>query len=235
MECPSVESTTNLRESMADRVKRVLLQQIVTGKLAAGTRLLELQLAKEFDTSQGPVREALRELEAMGLVFTQPYKGTYVREVTNKEICEAYSVRALLEGHAGQLAASRLKDDVKLLATEASAVREAARKKNAERYAHHDIRFHRLIVEAAGSQVLLRTWDSLTLAVRVRLWLMKGYVDMEEAEKAHWPIVDALEAGNGRLAGRLLSQHIRQVMQMHATGAEAATGVSAIARGMRGR
>ena len=208
-------STSISRQPMAEQVKRVLMQQIVSGTLEPGTRLRELQLAKEFETSQGPIREALRELEAIGLVATEPYKGSYVRNVTGKEICEAYSVRALLEGHAGQLAAARLGEGIGPLRAEAEAVRQAARQDDAEAYAQHDIRFHRQIVEAAGSEVLLRTWDSLTLAVRVRWWLMKGYVNMREAEKGHWPIVRALEAGNGRLAGRLLRQHIRQVIEMY--------------------
>src|SRR5262245_30041516 len=66
-------------------------------------RLKELQLAREFDTSQAPVREALRELEATGVIESEPQRGSRVRTVSEKELGEAYQVRAVLEQFAGEL------------------------------------------------------------------------------------------------------------------------------------
>ena len=85
------------RQSMADRVKHELLSRIMDGRMAPGQRNVELKIADEMKTSQGPVREALRELEAMDLIITEPYKGTRVREITPKQIEDAYDVRAVLE------------------------------------------------------------------------------------------------------------------------------------------
>src|SRR5271156_2758228 len=93
------------RDSMAERVKQELLRQIMSGDLPPGARLVELRIAEGLNTSQGPVREALRELEAMELVRTEPYKGSHVREVTPKDIREAYVVRTSLEELAARLAA----------------------------------------------------------------------------------------------------------------------------------
>src|ERR1700739_3316450 len=89
------------RDSMAERVKQVLLQRIMSGELLPGARLVELRIAEELNTSQGPVREAICELEGLELVVTEPYKGSYVREVTPVDIREAYMVRASLEELAG--------------------------------------------------------------------------------------------------------------------------------------
>jgi len=97
------------RDSMAERVKQELLRRIMNGELPPGSRLVELQIARELNTSQGPVREALCELEGLELVVTKPYKGSYVREVTPQDIREAYMVRAALENLAGQLAAPHFK------------------------------------------------------------------------------------------------------------------------------
>src|ERR1700761_3574077 len=97
------------RDSMAERVKQELLRRIMSGELAPGTRLIELQIARELNTSQGPVREALCELEGLELIETEPYKGSRVREVTPQDIREAYMVRATLEELAGQLAAPHFK------------------------------------------------------------------------------------------------------------------------------
>jgi DNA-binding GntR family transcriptional regulator len=195
-------------QSMAEQVKRDLLRRIMNGELPPGSRLVELQIAHELNTSQGPVREALCELEALELIVTEPYKGSRVREVTPQDMREAYMVRASLEEMAGQLAASRFKGSAGSLKKTAAAIRNAARKKDIAAYARHDIRFHRLIVEGASNRILARTWDSLAFEVRVQLLLSKGEIDLMAAQEAHWGIIDALEQGDGQQAGELLRQHI---------------------------
>lgn len=196
------------RDSMAERVKQELLRRIMHGELAPGTRLVELQIARDLNTSQGPVREALRELEAMDLVATEPYKGSRVREVTPQDVREAYMVRASLEELAGQLAAPHFNESVTALRQEATAIRNAARKKDVELYVLHDINFHRMIVQGASNRILLRTWDSLAFEVRIQMWLSKGKVDLLKVQEAHWQIIDALEKAEGKRAGKLLRDHI---------------------------
>jgi DNA-binding GntR family transcriptional regulator len=195
-------------ESMAEQVKRELLRRIMNGDLPPGSRLVELQIAHELNTSQGPVREALCELEALELVVTEPYKGSRVREVTPKDMREAYMVRAALEEMAGQLAAARFKGSVGKLKKAAAAIREAARKKDIAAYTRHDIHFHRLIVEGASNRILARTWDSLAFEVRIQLRLSRDEVDLMAVQEAHWGIIDALEQGAGQQAGELLRKHI---------------------------
>ncbi len=196
------------RDSMAEQVKQDLLRRIMNGELPPGARLVELQIAKELNTSQGPVREALCELEGLELVVTEPYKGTRVREVTPQDIREAYMVRATLEDLAGQLAAANLKGSVAPLRKIATSIREAARKKDIPGYARHDIEFHRLIVESAANRILLRTWNSLAFEVRLQMWLMRGNIDLISVQEAHWEIIDALEVGDGKKGGTLLRKHV---------------------------
>jgi DNA-binding GntR family transcriptional regulator len=196
------------RDSMAERVKQDLLRRITSGELAPGTRLLELHIARELNTSQGPVREALCQLEGLELVVTEPYKGSRVREVTPQDIREAHMVRATLENLAGQLAAPRFVGDVPDLQKAAAAVLKAARKGDVAGYARHDITFHQLIVEGSGNRVLLRTWNSLAFEVRLHLFLSRGNIDLVRVQEPHWKIIDALEAGNGMCAGELLQKHI---------------------------
>ncbi len=196
------------RDSMAERVRQELLRRIMSGDLAPGTRLVELELARDLNTSQGPVREALRRLEGSDLVVTEPYKGTRVREVTAQDIFEAWLVRAQLEDLAGQQAAKSLKGRVGELRNEAEAIRKAASQKNIELYAKHDYNFHRMIVEAAQNRILLRTWNSLAFEVRIHIRLAKGKLNLSQAQEPHWKIVTALEKGNGKDAGRLLRTHI---------------------------
>lgn len=196
------------RDSMAERVRQELLRRIMSGDLLPGARLVELDLARDLNTSQGPVREALRRLEGSDLVVTEPYRGSRVREVTSQDISEAFMVRAPLEELAAQHAAKSLKGRVGELRKEAEAIRKAATQKNVELYAEHDHNFHRMIVEAAQNRILLRTWNSLAFEVLIQIRLAKRKVNLSQAQEGHWEIIKALEAGNGNRAARLLRGHI---------------------------
>jgi DNA-binding GntR family transcriptional regulator len=203
------------RQSMADRVKHELLSRIMDGRMAPGARIVELQIAEEMQTSQGPVREALRELEAMDLIITEPYKGTRVRELTPKEIEDAYDVRAALEQLAAQAAAKHFKGNVEDLRKAATAVQTAAKRKDQRAYGMHDVKFHRMIVEAADNRALLRAWEALAYEVRIATRLGKAHIDLLAAQEVHWHLIDALEQGNGKAAGRMLAENVVAAFHQH--------------------
>ena len=95
------------RDSLPSQIKDRLLQRITDGTLQPGERLVELKIAAEMETSQAPVREAIRQLEAMGVVETQRNKGARVRMVSRDELKEIYDVRGQLEAYAAELATRR--------------------------------------------------------------------------------------------------------------------------------
>lgn len=193
---------------MADRVKHELLSRIMDGRMPPGSRIIELQIAQEMQTSQGPVREAFRELEAMDLIVTEPYKGTRVRESTPREIEDAYDVRAVLEQLAAEMSAKYFKDNVGDLRKAAAAVQTAAKRKDPRAYGSQDVKFHRMIVEATGNRALLRSWETLAYELRIATRLGKGHVDLMAAQEVHWKVIDALEKGNGKAAGKLLADNV---------------------------
>ncbi len=195
------------RNCMSDRIRSVLAARIIEGRLKPGERLIELAIAREFDTSQTPVREALRELESLRLVESVPYRGTRVRAVSEEETAEAYAVRASLEQMAAELAARRLGGNVAPLRKSLKALHKAARADDREGYAKHDLDLHRGIVEAAGNRVLLQVWESLAFETRVRLTLARNRFNLSAVAKRHDAIIDALEAGDGVKAGQLLREH----------------------------
>ena len=200
------------RDCMSDRIRRVLAERIIGGILAPGERLVEMRIAEEFRTSQAPVREALRELETLRLVESEPYRGTRVRDVGEREMAEAYAVRAVLEQAAAEAAAPALKGNVEGLRQTLVRLHEAAVAGDREGYARHNLDFHRGIVEAAGNRILLQTWDSLGFETRIRITLSRKDHDMLRHVGCHDPIVDALEAGDGLQAGRLLREHAESFM-----------------------
>jgi DNA-binding GntR family transcriptional regulator len=201
------------RHCMSDRIRRELAKRILNGTLPAGHRLVELNIAREFDTSQTPVREALRELETQRLVESVPYRGTRVRDISKQEMAEAYAVRGALEQFAAQLAVCRLKGDVKHIRQAVTGLHEAAKANDIESFAKWNIEFHRSIVAASGNTVLLQTWESLSFETRMRVNLAHIRPNLPERAAEHDPIADALEAGDGIKAGLLLRTHAESFMK----------------------
>ena len=84
------------------------MRGILEGEFGPGDRLIEMHIAKEYGTSQGPVREALRELEMLGFVRSEPHRGTYVRDPWQRGMLELYELRGALEEFAARMATPRL-------------------------------------------------------------------------------------------------------------------------------
>ena len=104
------------RRVLADQVKERLLEDILSGRHAPDSRIVETAVAKELGTSQAPVREALRGLEALGVVEITPFRGARVRRPSRRDIIEAYAVRTSLEVLAARLAVPRIVKADKALA-----------------------------------------------------------------------------------------------------------------------
>ena len=207
------------RAMLGQQIREILLERIFKGELQPGDRIVELQLANELGTSQAPVREALRELQSLGFVEHEPYRGTRVRRITEEELAEIFPVRAALEELAAQEAASRLNGRVEELEREFEAMRAAARREDLQDLAGHDARFHRLIVEAAENKVLLDLWKTLRVEARVVVTALKTDIDLDELAEMHRPLLEALAEGSPEKAGRALRYHF-EVLQAMVKGRE---------------
>lgn len=196
------------RPTLRDQIKDALLQRILQGTYAPGERIVEIRVAQEFGVSQAPVREALRELEILRLIESEPFRGARVREVRPDEIAEIYPVRAALEEVAARAAAPRLAGRVELLAEELEGMRAAAASGDRHRFVTHDVGFHRGFVLASGNRTLIETWENLHVDLRTRLTLIQRHGDLHEVAERHVPVMEALDAGDGMLAGRLVREHI---------------------------
>src|SRR3954454_17732051 len=102
---------TEERRALVDKLAAQLQARVLSGEFPSGTRLRQETLAEEFGVSRTPVREALRKLQATGLVELQPNRGALVRGLSLREIRDAYEVRAELEALAAELAAERIRRD----------------------------------------------------------------------------------------------------------------------------
>jgi DNA-binding GntR family transcriptional regulator len=148
--------------SLAERAYRRLRDAIVRGQLPAGAKVSERGLAQQLGISAQPVRDALRRLEADGMVLTTPRSGTVVAEFGPGKLAEMGRIRAALEGSAAALAAERA-DAATLAALEAQlqVMREATAEADTTRLALANERFHALVHAAAGNGFLLRSLTAL--------------------------------------------------------------------------
>lgn len=197
-----------LREAVADAIR----EMIRSGDLEPGDRLVEDRLAEQLGVSRNPVREAIRALEATGLVEVIPRRGAYVAALDPEQACELLELRALLESYAARLAARRrTPDDLDRLrevlddgrrATEQGDIVSAAR-------AHRD--FHLAIETAARHPHLgpvvepLRAQTELVFSVLVD---HRGLLGWEQ----HVDIMRAIELGDEEAASRATERHMESVL-----------------------
>ena len=197
------------RTTLRDQIKDRLVQRILDGTYGPGDRIVESQVATEFGTSQAPVREALLELEALRFVETRPHRGARVREVTTQELGQIYPVRAALEEVAGRAAAARMSGErLSALADELAGMRRAAEAQDLHAQLLHDVRFHEIIVEASGNQVLAEVWRSLRVEARTLISVIRADSDLRMIAEMHRPVLQALQSRDPELAGKEMRAHI---------------------------
>jgi DNA-binding GntR family transcriptional regulator len=202
------------RSVLADQVKDRILESILSGHYPPDSRIVETQVARELGTSQAPVREALRGLQALGVVEIEPFRGARVRRPSRREILEAYAVRSTLEALAARLAVPRMTAaDVRALADDLDAMHAAARAGDDHALAGADARFHGRIVELADNGTLAKVWRSLEPYSRTFITLVVPGADPEWAANLHSPILAALERGDVGAAVEALGRHFEEVSE----------------------
>lgn len=183
---------------------------IVTGRLAPGTKLDEAGLSERFDVSRTPVREALRVLAERGLVELIRNRGAFVAEVSIPRLIEMFEVMAELEGMAGRLCARRMTSDRQAeLLSRHKACRTASRKRNPDEYYYRNEEFHEAIVAASNNTFLAEQVSTLRRRLQpYRRMQLRVPRRIHDSLDEHQAIVDAVTAGEESEAERLLRDHV---------------------------
>lgn len=200
---------------LGDQIKDHLLALILAGKFAPGARIVETRVARELGVSQGPVREALRDLATLGLVELQAYRGARVRRPETAEIQEAMRVRAELEAMAAaeacdRLGAGRLAEMRAILAD----MVELAGAGQLEAYVRRNTEFHRAIVCASGNRTLERLWELLLPFARTYLTAAASGLEAGRIRRSHERILRALASGDPEVAARAMRDHSREAQEL---------------------
>jgi DNA-binding GntR family transcriptional regulator len=207
-EVPVIETKTSF-------MYKQLKEEILSGRLKPGEKLVTPRIAEAFGISIIPVREAFGQLKAEGYVTIVPHTGVYVAEIDFDQLRKIYAVRAVLEGYAVRLAASRLES--RALNRLSKIITKIDRTIESEKFAEIDrlnYHFHMSIYEASGNEYLVKLIDDLlekTTRVRKMYGLMPGRAVKSNQE--HRKILQALEKKNVERLEHLVRLHLDETLK----------------------
>lgn len=208
---PATSELARARLSLPEAIYLAMREKILTGGYKLGEALRQENLAKEFEASRVPVREALNRLEAEGLVILRPRRGFVVASLDIDEIAEIFELRMVLEEHASTVATKNrtAKDVVEVKQIlEALESIEIDNPTNIAKWSAYNRMFHSRLFEASGRKhvygITNMLRDKVERYVRVQV-TMTGRLDRAQAE--HRKIFKAFAEGDAERVGRLSREH----------------------------
>jgi DNA-binding GntR family transcriptional regulator len=198
--------------SRVDQVWMQLRTAILHGRLLAGDRLVELDIATRLGTSQGPVREALQRLEHEGLVIRVAHTGTFVSPLSYDEMQDVFAVRAEVETRAIrrtalQITSAQCDELLELI----ELMRKSGRSGDLAQLTDRDMALHERICAWSGNTTLLRVWRMLYVQVQRFIIQTHPYYfpNLVDVAEQHVPLVEALRLRDPDLAARSIDEHCR--------------------------
>jgi DNA-binding GntR family transcriptional regulator len=203
---PDIASVT---QTLPEKIAAAIAEDIVSGRYAPGERLVEATLVKAFGVSHGPVRDALRILQASGLVHCHPYRGAQVTTLSVREVQEIYQVRAALVGLRARWIAED-PDRAELVASAEAPVREltalAQTDAAGEAYVAVALSLNRMLTESLSNRWLRSMLQALTLQTSRYTRLALGTPERRRESARLWAtLIDVIKAGDGEEAERIAS------------------------------
>lgn len=145
-----------------------LTRDLFNGRYRAGELVQLSEIEAEYELDRDSVLNILSEFKTLGMVTMSGRFSARVHPPNPKEMQEVYEVRAALEEISGRSAAPTLKANTAALQSELEGMRAAVRKLDLDSYAEHDVKSHRIILQASQNDVLIRVWDTLACDLRMQ-------------------------------------------------------------------
>jgi DNA-binding GntR family transcriptional regulator len=196
--------------SIAEKLKQLLEQEILTLKLKPGERLDETKLAERYGTSRTPVREALRHLAAEGFVSLRTHRGAIVAGLSISELVDMFEMMAVYEGVCARLAATRATpEEMEQILGAHETCRAAAKENDFERYYQGNAHFHETLYCASHNCHLIKQ----TVTTRNRLGAYRRFQlrrnnRLPESYQEHEAVIAAMRRGDAEAADRAMREHI---------------------------
>lgn len=188
-------------------------ERILNSTFVPGSLLKIEEISRKLEISRTPIREAFLRLEQEGLIYTRPRVGSFVAEISGRELEHLLEVRALLEGFAvrsleGVLTEDELDELCQLLSTCEIAVQAG----NLDAFEDHDINFHKFLMERAPNPWIGKIMGSIeNLMLRKRSIAADNYDHVVASLAEHRAIYEALKRGSGQQASELMGAHLHAI------------------------
>lgn len=198
------------RESTASIIAQRLREAIMNGSLPPGTQLGEAELARRFNVSRGPLREAMQRLLSEGLLRSERFRGLFVIDLGPGDVRDIYLARAAIERAAVIEVMNGDRDRAAALLDEAVwAMVAAAEDNDPTALSDADLRFHEVLIGASGSRRLARMARTLLIETRMCLSLLQTtYRRVDERVAEHSRITKAIRDGDTQAVLALLEDHM---------------------------
>lgn len=210
------EQTPIHRVTLSGQVIERLREAILSGDYGLGAQLNEVEIARRYGVSRGPVREAIQRLVQEGLLHSEPHRGVFLPELNDEDLVDIYYARNAIEGAAVRtvVGAGRGATVAEGLRATVALMEDAKQADDWNRMAQLDMDFHTQIVDAAGSNRLRRMYRTLVAEMRVCLRLLVGgYRGREGIVESHAVLADLIERGTVADAVRELEAHLEEPVQ----------------------
>ncbi|GAA6143864.1 GntR family transcriptional regulator [Hydrogenophaga sp. 5NK40-0174] len=199
---PSTYRVRTIRDQLED--------DIVNGRMQPGEQVRVEQLMERFGVSRTPVREALQQLEASGLVEVRPKRGTYVTRQGVNELFQMFEVMAELEALCARLACRRMQDpQLSEIRDALRACEQEAQASDADAYYYANEHFHQLIYQACGNPFLVQQTTALKNRLKpYRRLQLRLRNRMAQSLSEHVDIVQAIVDGDCEKASAVAREHV---------------------------
>lgn len=198
------------RRSVADQVYAGLMAEILSGRIALGARVVESQIALNYQTSRAPVREAVQRLTQEGLLEARAHFGPSVISLSPERIEDLYEARLAIEARAIEALCRKKKPEaISALESHIEAMRAASAEGDFERLVDSELAFHMALCEFSGNSYLINISQTLQDQTRLALAVDNAlYAQMLDVAEEHVQLVAAIREGDGAKAVKELERHI---------------------------
>lgn len=204
------------RSSLTDQVTEWLYKGVMEGTYHPGERLNESIIARELGVSRNPVREAIRRLEAQGVIVRENLRGCFIKEIDLNMLDECFRFRQAIEVFAlDELFRRKVEERYDDLQRYLELMVRAAETESRVALMENDLQFHRALCARAKNRWVLKSFDALMVDIRLCVGFAGDkFPSLREAAIDHLPLVEALRAGRHERLCELLVEHIQIAHEM---------------------
>jgi DNA-binding GntR family transcriptional regulator len=210
--------STILRPTLAQQVADKIVEAVADGAIRPGERITDSDIAQRLGVSRNPVREAMKMLEAQGIIISSPHRSTHVVAFDQAKVEEIARARVAIEKIAFGEAAAAYANDPGLLAELdriIETMEQCARWKDTNGVTKADLAFHRAVCLASKNKIILTLWETIARHMRIsfKLEIQEDPEPLDQIPKHHRALRNALAEGHRERVEHEVEQHIMRLQQ----------------------